>query len=189
MDTIVAYFSHLLHARTSILFNGRYRFHLWDSLCLPGETGVDGIKGDAGRPGKLGPKGLPGLLGPRGLPGPKGPPGVAPLVNSGELCSSQLEGEQNYVYVVVDSTVDCFRTGLMRYSQQGKGVEYCNGSYWLTLSLLPLLGSSPQLPASSCREVATTYRSSSKNGQYWIKPSLNEPAFQVGDQSSIMVSK
>ena len=70
-------------------------------MCLLGETGADGIKGDAGRPGKLGPKGLPGLLGPRGLPGPKGPPGIAPLVNSGELCSSQLEGEQpqrNYRY-------------------------------------------------------------------------------------------
>ena len=59
-------------------------------MCLLGETGADGIKGDAGRPGKLGPKGVPGFLGPRGLPGPKGSPGVAPLVNSGESCSSQL---------------------------------------------------------------------------------------------------
>ena len=42
--------------------NNGIRFS-WDSWCLPGETGADGMKGDAGRSGKLGPEGLPGQKG------------------------------------------------------------------------------------------------------------------------------
>ncbi|CDQ91631.1 unnamed protein product, partial [Oncorhynchus mykiss] len=52
------------------------------ALCLPGMTGIQGIKGDEGNPGingLPGAKGEPGLLGPsgpRGYPGPPGPDGV-----------------------------------------------------------------------------------------------------------------
>jgi hypothetical protein len=133
---------------------------------IPGMLGQKGDKGSVGDLGPAGPSGKPGLPGLRGLPGPRGPPGIAILKSINEVCSNQSEG-------------------LLRYNKQLKVVEYCDGNNWLILSGdVSLLGKSPQNPASSCREVATKYRSSSKNGQYWIKPSLNEPAFQVGDKQT-----
>ncbi|XP_062499935.1 uncharacterized protein LOC134177196 isoform X1 [Corticium candelabrum] len=42
-----------------------------------------------------------------------------------------------------------------------------------------VLGSSFLLPESTCRLIALKYNSFSHNGQYWIKPSCNNPSFQV----------
>jgi hypothetical protein len=139
---------------------------------VPGIPGMPGQKGDKGTVGELGPagpSGEPGLPGLQGLPGPRGPPGIALLKSINEVCANQSEG-------------------LLRYNKQLKVVEYCDGNDWMILSsYVSLLGKLPQNPASSCREVATKYRSSSKNGQYWIKPSLNEQAFQVGDQQTFIL--
>ena len=68
----------------------------------------------------------------------------------------------------------------MKYNEQVKEVEYCNTSHWLTLVLTP--GSSFLLPASSCKQIELDdmYSSSHHNGQYWIRPSFNDPPFQVG---------
>ncbi|XP_062500511.1 uncharacterized protein LOC134177751 [Corticium candelabrum] len=69
--------------------------------------------------------------------------------------------------------------GMMKYNEQVKEVEYCNTSHWLTLVLTP--GSSFLLPASSCKQIELDdmYSSSHHNGQYWIRPSFNDPPFQV----------
>ncbi|XP_062499652.1 uncharacterized protein LOC134176972 isoform X2 [Corticium candelabrum] len=63
-------------------------------------------------------------------------------------------------------------TGIMIY----KEIESCDTSH-----LMPYLvpGSSLLLPESTCRQIALKYNSSSHNGQYWIKPSCNNPPFQV----------
>ena len=63
----------------------------------------------------------------------------------------------------------------MKYNIQQKEVEYCNGTKWLQLQP----SSMSLLPASSCKEIALKYKSSSYNGQYWIKPSSSDPPFQV----------
>ena len=65
-------------------------------------------------------------------------------------------------------------------------IEYCDGTKWLTLMLVPPLGKSSLQPAASCQQIATRYKSSSYNGQYWIKPSPTDPSFQVG---SNLISK
>jgi hypothetical protein len=128
-----------------------------------GDKGSNGIDGHTGPRGPKGERGLPSARGPPGQRGPPGPPGIPRLISRGtpDVCSKLSEG-------------------LMRYNKMWKGVEYCDGSDWLILrGVLTLLGSSPDLPATSCGEIAKNYRSSSRNGQYWIKPSSNEPSFQA----------
>ncbi|XP_062500513.1 collagen alpha-2(I) chain-like [Corticium candelabrum] len=124
---------------------------------LPGIKGYKGDQGDKGSAGKVGPKGATGVgskgvKGEPGVKGPMGPPGVF-------------------------RTDDCSfsNKGMMKYNIQQKEVEYCNGTKWLQLQP----SSMSLLPASSCKEIALKYKSSSYNGQYWIKPSSSDPPFQV----------
>ncbi|XP_062511037.1 uncharacterized protein LOC134186951 isoform X2 [Corticium candelabrum] len=42
-----------------------------------------------------------------------------------------------------------------------------------------VLGNSSSSPESTCKEIALRYNSSSHNGKYWIKPSSDDPPFQV----------
>ena len=78
--------------------------------------------------------------------------------------------------------IDCITSGLMKYNQQVRKVEYCDGSKWLSLPQIDSsirIGYSPLQPASTCKEIALKYKSSLMNGQYWIKPSSTHPPFQV----------
>ncbi|XP_062500112.1 uncharacterized skeletal organic matrix protein 5-like [Corticium candelabrum] len=90
--------------------------------------------------------------------GPTGPRG-APGIFRSNVCSNE-------------------RKGMIKYNHQVKEVEYCDGNSWLTLSLLTP-GKSPLLPVPSCKEIALYYKSSDKNGKYWIKPSNNDIPYQV----------
>ena len=69
---------------------------------------------------------------------------------------------------------------MMRYNKK-EGIEYCDGTKWLTLMLVSVLGKSSLQPAVSCQQMAYKYKSSSYNGQYWIKPSTSDQPFQVGN--------
>ena len=64
---------------------------------------------------------------------------------------------------------------MVRYNKK-EGIEYCDGTKWLSLMSL---GKSSLQPAVSCQQIADKYKSSSYNGQYWIKPSTSDPPFQV----------
>ncbi|XP_062500458.1 mannose-binding protein C-like [Corticium candelabrum] len=120
-----------------------------------GSPGPGGQRGEKGATGKVGPKGVPGETGVKGPTGPRGPQGVFRL----NVCSND-------------------RKGMMRYNQQVKEVEYCDGNSWVT-QLLLTPGSSSLLPATSCREIALYYKSSAKNGNHWIKPSYNDLPYQA----------
>ena len=67
---------------------------------------------------------------------------------------------------------------MMRFNKTINEVEYCDGTKWLTLH-------SALQPASSCKQIAFKFKSSSNNGQYWIKPTANDPPFQVGNNPII----
>lgn len=136
------------------------------------------VKGEAGNPGKVGPSGMPGALGRQGrpgTPGPRGPPGIPRLINSVENCTAATEGQICSVYPKASTKLEC--TGLMKYNKQLKAVQYCDGAGWLSLS--PSIKGTATNPAASCKEVATHSKSGSDSGQYWIRPSLSEPPFQV----------
>ena len=68
----------------------------------------------------------------------------------------------------------------MKYNEQVKEVEYCNTSHWSTLLSYLVPGSSSLLPESTCKQIALRHNSFFHNGQYWIRPSFNDPPFQVG---------
>ena len=61
-----------------------------------------------------------------------------------------------------------------RFNDESGVLEYFNGEQWLTASR----GTSPNQPATSCREIKDIYPSH-KSGVYWIKPSANYPPMQV----------
>ena len=71
---------------------------------------------------------------------------------------------------------------MMKFNTKEAKIEYCDGNEWMTMSLsitTTQRGSSPLMPASSCKQIALNYKSSSKNGHYWIKPSASDPPFKV----------
>ena len=68
---------------------------------------------------------------------------------------------------------------MVRYNKKVKELEYCDGTKWSTFLLEGELGRSALLSASSCTQISLKYKSSSNNGQYWIRPSASDPPFQV----------
>ena len=68
---------------------------------------------------------------------------------------------------------------MVRYNKKVKELEYCDGTKWSTFLLVGEFGRSALWPASSCTQISLKYKSSSNNGQYWIKLSASDSPFQV----------
>ena len=69
---------------------------------------------------------------------------------------------------------------MISYNKEENEIVYCNSSDWLFLPLPFKPGSSPLFPASTCMQIALSHNSSDYDGPYWIRPSSNDPPFQVG---------
>ncbi|XP_062499037.1 uncharacterized protein LOC134176382 [Corticium candelabrum] len=69
--------------------------------------------------------------------------------------------------------------GMISYNKEEYEIVYCNSSDWLFLPLPFKPGSSPLFPASTCMQIALSHNSSEYDGPYWIRPSSNDPPFQV----------
>ena len=80
-----------------------------------------------------------------------------------------------------------FGAGILKYNDNVNEIEYCNGTKWLTLLTLKSLAQlgDSLLPASSCKQIALTYKSSFSNGPYWIKPSASDASYQVRNNCKI----
>ncbi|XP_062499032.1 uncharacterized protein LOC134176378 [Corticium candelabrum] len=69
--------------------------------------------------------------------------------------------------------------GMISYNKEENEIVYCNSSDWLFLPLPFKPGSSPLFPASTCMQIALSHNSSDYDGPYWIRPSSNDPPFQI----------
>ena len=77
--------------------------------------------------------------------------------------------------------------GQITYSMQSKSVYFCDGRVWVGLQpTISALGKSEGYPARSCHDLLSRTGALNESGIYWIKPSTEYSAFQVGWYNLVM---